>query len=131
MMILTHLSPQLQMVGGLPNGNSSLLPPVVQSEPNSFINCLLLNVRSIVHKLPDLNYLLTASNPGLLCLTETWLNPSITDSVVRSSHNHSIFRKDRISSTHDGSVCILINNECFKATQVSIRSIRSLRNGCN
>ncbi len=81
---------------------------------------MLLNARSVVNKLLDLNNLLSISNLGLICITETWLNPSITDGLICNGQNYSIFRKDRTPPTHGGGVCVLVNNVFFKAVQVPI-----------
>ena len=104
---------------GFPNDFGAPLPPAVDVlDTIHFINCVLLNARSIVNKLHDLDNLLSTSNLGLICITETWLNPSINDSLLCNGHNYSIFRKDRTS--HGGGVCLIVSNDCFKAVQVSI-----------
>lgn len=41
-----------------------------------------LNIRSVVSKTEQIEHLLTDSNLDYLCLTETWLTPSIPSSVV-------------------------------------------------
>ena len=110
--------PTMKMGGLL--GNITNLPVLVHFEPNLFIDCVLLNARSIVNKLPDLNNLLSISTLGLICITESWLNSSITDCLISNGHNYSIFRKDRSPPMRGGGVCVLVNNGYFKAVQVPI-----------
>jgi hypothetical protein len=90
------------------------------SDSSIFINCVSFNARSIVNKLPELHTLLSVSTPGLVCITESWLNPGITDSILCDCFKYSIFRKDRISANHGGGVCLLVDNDLFKTHQVCI-----------
>jgi len=57
--------------------NSNLLPPVpaVLCNPSE-VSFALLNVRSIVAKLPDIRADKHLSFASILCFCETWLNPS-------------------------------------------------------
>ena len=85
------------MMRGFPNDFGAPLPPAVDVlDTIHFINCVLINARSIVNKLHDLDNLLSTSNLGLICITETWLNPSINDSLLCNGHNYSILEKTEL-----------------------------------
>ena len=62
----------------------------------------------------------------MICLTETWLHPSILDSVLFLS-NYVLFRRDRLSSI-GGGVCIYVNAKlhCRRLTDFESPSIESL-----
>ena len=107
-------------MGGLPDVTDTAMYDADQLITSHLINCVLLNARSIVNKLPELSNLLSASNLGLICITETWLNPSVTDRLVCDGKRYSVFRKDRSASIRGGGVCILVNNYYFNAVQVPV-----------
>jgi len=54
----------------------------------------------------------------MVCITESWLNPSISNSALTGDLNYSVFRKDRDDSY--GGVCIMINEELLKAVPVAL-----------
>jgi len=80
----------------------------------------LFNARSLKNKLYELHCHLNDNNPDILCITETWLNSSLPDSVVLSDSNFSLFRKDRSNGREGGGVCILTNNATVKAVPVHV-----------
>ena len=84
-------------------------------QPNQYTRI----TRSLNNKLPELSSLLPSSQFNVLCITEAWLHPSTADSVLLDGTNYSIFRADR-SISHYGGVCILINNNRVKATDVPL-----------
>ena len=55
----------------------------------------------------------------IVCITETWLKSTISDSLLLPSNKHTIFRKDRAGSL-GGGVCVITNNTTVKAVQVDI-----------
>jgi hypothetical protein len=63
---------------------------------------------------------LNTTNPDIVGVTESWLNSTISDSVIISDTNFSIFRKDRIDTRVGGGVCILVNNATVKTVPVQI-----------
>eukprot|EP00117_Sycon_ciliatum_P035794 scpid83118/ scgid4819/ len=80
------------------------------------INIVTINCRSVTNKLPELYAICHANKPTIICLTETWLSPSLLFSVP----GYTCFRKDR--STHKnlrsnlrgyGGVAILIRDGTF------------------
>ena len=102
-------------------GNQSSQPhPYFKKESLSFYNINSFNARSLKNKLGELQCLLKTSNSDINCITETWLNPSIQDSVVIGDTNFSIFRKDRFDNREGGGVCVLINDATVKAVPVLI-----------
>ena len=86
----------------------------------SFYKINLLNARSLKNKLRDLHCNFNANNPDIVCITETWLNQSIPDSVILNGKNFSIFHEDRPNNREGGGVCILVNNATVKAVPVLI-----------
>ncbi len=60
---------------------------------------------------------------NILCLTETWLTPSIRDTAVRPSDNFSVLRMDRTAEagkTTGGGVCFMINKKWCDPRNISI-----------
>ena len=58
---------------------------------------IFLNARSILSKLDVLNILINDEKPHILCITETWLNPNISNAILNMP-NYVIddeLRKDR------------------------------------
>ena len=76
----------------------------------------MFNARSVANKLPELANLLSTDRPALVCITESWLNSSISNNALTSDLNYSVFRKDRDDSY--GGVCVLTNDDLFKAVPV-------------
>jgi hypothetical protein len=77
----------------------------------SVFNCSLLNARSLNNKLLDLHALISMSRVDILCITETWLKPSTSNSSLVNGLNYSVFRNDRVTDTKGGGVCIFANND--------------------
>ena len=108
-----------------------MLPPDSSQEQYRPINCsrdvgllsfVLFNARSLNKKLFDLQYLLCNDKPDILCITETWLQPALPNSLIVFDSNYSVFRTDRSSDRTGGGVCILTSNATIKATSVAIPS---------
>ncbi len=62
---------------------------------------------------------------NILCLTETWLTPTVPDTAVMSSDNFSVLRMDRIAEarkTKGGGVCFMINKKWCDPRNISILS---------
>ena len=53
-----------------------------------------LNIRSIYRKLEEVIQILSPGNIDILCLSETWLNRSVTDNMV-SINGYNLIRADR------------------------------------
>ena len=69
------------------------------------------------NKLTELHQLLS-TGPAIVVITETWLDPSITDNVLVDCHNYSVYRKDRKDGY--GGVCILVNNHVFHGVSIAL-----------
>ncbi len=60
---------------------------------------LLANVQSLENKMDDLRARISfpwdIRDCNIICLTETWLTPSVPDNAVTPSDNFSVLRMDR------------------------------------
>ncbi len=74
------------------------------------------NACSHVPKLVEVNILINTFSVDILCITEMWLNYSVTDAEV-SLENYNIFRGDRLSGRRGGGVALYVKSEllarCF------------------
>ena len=93
--------------------NSNLLQPIPQVMCNSIsyshLVIALLNVRSLVAKLPDVisdNSLMSA---GILCFCETWLNPSQPSPVLKNDMVD--IRCDRLTCENKGGVIMYVPSQ--------------------
>jgi len=70
---------------------------------------------SINNKLHDLHHVLSEELLDIVCITESWLKPTTTDSLILGGNlcNYTIFRKDRLDM-QGGSVRIIIKNARLK-----------------
>ncbi len=100
--------------------------PVLQS-------ILLINVQSLEIKMDDLRARISIQRDirdcNILCLSETWLMPSVPDTAVMPSDNFSVLRMDRTAEarkTKGGGVCFMINKKWCDP-----RSIYSLSHSCS
>ncbi len=62
---------------------------------------------------------------NILCLSETWLTPSVPDTAVRPSDNFSVLRMDRTAEAgkiKGGGVCFMINKKWCDPRNISILS---------
>lgn len=87
---------------------------------------LILNARSILSKVDELDVVAKNNQADFICVTETWLNGSILDSAVYLT-DYLIFRNDRSSSV-GGGVCIYANNKiaCRRLVTYEEPNIESL-----
>ncbi len=90
---------------------------------------LLANVQSLENKMDDLRARISFQQDirdcNILCLTETWLTPSVPDTAVRPSDNFSVLRTDRraeAGKTKGGGVCFMINKKWCDPRNISILS---------
>ena len=66
------------------------------------------NARSIKNKLPDLHKSIYGHNSAhIFCITESWLNDSVTDSMLDPKGCYTVYRFDRLKI--GGGVVVLIN----------------------
>ena len=112
---------------GDPSLPSPPIPSLLGPDFNAYLpSTLIANVRSLVPKVDELEQTIKMNDADMICLTETWLHPSILDSVLFLS-NYVLFRKDRLSSI-GGGVCIYVNAKlhCRRLTDFESPSIESL-----
>ncbi len=90
---------------------------------------LLANVRSLENKMDDLRARISFQRDirdcNILCLTETWLTPTVPDTAVTPSDNFSVLRMDRTAEagkTKGGGVCFMINKKWCDPRNISILS---------
>ena len=89
-------------------GNSNI--PSVCSNSVFFLNCLLVNARSIVNKLDMLSAIANSEVLQCIFITETWATDFIPDSLL-CPEGYQIFRQDR-GSRAGGVLILLKNNIC-------------------
>jgi Reverse transcriptase (RNA-dependent DNA polymerase)/Endonuclease-reverse transcriptase len=72
----------------------------------------LINARSLCNKLVELHHLLYSSSHDVVLVTESWLTPEYSSSLLTDSKYFSLLRKDR--SSLGGGVCAFIRSgiEC-------------------
>ncbi len=90
---------------------------------------LLANVQTLESKMDDLRARISFQRDirdcNILCLTETWLTPSVPDTDVTSSDNYSVLRMDRTAEagkTKGGGVSFFINKKWCDPRNISILS---------
>ncbi len=90
---------------------------------------LLANVQCLENKMDDLRARISFQRDirdcDILCLSETWLTPSVPDTSVTPSDNFSILRMDRtaeVVKTKGGGVCFIINKKWCDPRNISILS---------
>ena len=89
---------------------------VISQAPENIFECfkskglhfIHINARSMLHKLPELQYIAQIANPAIIAISETWLDESVTDSEVKID-GYNIIRRDRV--THAGGVCIYVRDK--------------------
>ncbi len=89
---------------------------------------LLANVQSLENKMDDLRARTSFQRDirdNILCLSETWLTPSVPDTAVTPSDNFSVLRMDRTAEAgkiKGGGVCFMINKKWCDPRNISILS---------
>ncbi len=94
---------------------------------------LLANVQSLDNKMDDLRARISFQRDirdcNIICLTETWLTPSVPDTAVTPSDNFSVLRMDRTAEagkSKGGGVCFMTNKKWCDP-----RNISSLSRSCS
>ena len=70
------------------------------------LSILYLNARSIVNKLCDLKFEIDSRKPAVVCVSETWLDDSVSSCFLPCVHLYDVFRSDRRNG-RGGGVLIL------------------------
>lgn len=104
--------------------NQAASPPRKSSLP-WFPSIFLANIRSLRYKMDEMQAVVDVNLPGIVCLVETWLNPSICDSLISLS-GYCSYRCDR--SDGWGGVCVYVNSQipCKKILSYESSEIESL-----
>ena len=68
---------------------------------------LLFNARSIINKFDELCISLSIFKPGLICVTESWMNDDIEDSLFHIE-DYNLLRNDRVGR-RGGGVCAWVH----------------------
>ena len=91
--------------------NANLLQSVLEAscDPFSCVTIALLNVRSILAKLPDIRADNSLKSASILCFCETWLNAS-QPSPILLEHQIDI-RCDRVTCENKGGVLICVPSQ--------------------
>jgi hypothetical protein len=77
--------------------SAELAPP---PPPRSFVpKIMITNVRSLTPKIEEVQEFLNRNDITMAFITETWLKPTIMDSVI-SIPGYTVLRKDRASDNH-------------------------------
>ncbi len=87
---------------------------------------LLANVQSLENKMDDFRARISFQRDcNILCLSETWLTPSVPDNAIRPSDSFSVLRMDRTAEagkTKGKGVCFMINKKWCDPKSISILS---------
>ena len=77
---------------------------------SDFICCSCINARSLKNKFSELHELLYGGSEAydIVCITESWLNSTVSDSMLDPNNEYIIFRKDRVNKKKGGGVCVFI-----------------------
>ena len=106
----------LALQGGIDNREIDVSKAIVDCRSNIECNILTVastlrwavtNARSVMNKLAELHLFLQTYNLDLSCVTETWLNISIPDSLI-APKGYKVYRHDR--STRAGGVAIFVRD---------------------
>ena len=96
------------------------------SHPINVPNMLISNIRSLARKIDEVGSIASSNHVDMICITETWLSPSIPDNLV-SLPNFNLFRNDR-SVSSGGGVCAYISSNIHsrRLPQYECPSIESM-----
>ena len=76
-----------------------------------------LNVRSLISKISELRYIAVKTNAAVICLSETWLDDSITDGEI-SIDGYCLVTRDRNRSGRG--VCMYIRNDISFSPRIDL-----------
>ena len=99
------------------------IPPIQCLPCTSHVTIALLNVRSLVAKLPDIQADTDLMSTNVLCFCETWLSPAQPSPVVSTDHD-VVLRCDRSMNDHKGGAMICVSN-----TMQSSNTVKFVFNG--
>ena len=79
------------------------------------IKCALINARSIVNKVPELEAYVYEMSPDVILITESWTRDDVGDAEI-ALKGYNIIRKDRRDRTGGG--CLLFVREHLNVTLI-------------
>lgn len=82
------------------------VPPMQCLPPTNHVTLALLNVRSVVAKLADIQADYELMSATVLCFCETWLSPAQPSPVIKA--NHVVLRCDRVMNDHKGGTMLSV-----------------------
>jgi hypothetical protein len=95
-------------------------PPIVEATSSVHLtswSCIYTNALSLRNKIQELSELAVKVRPLVICITETWLNPDISDNEV-SLPGYMLIRSDRVIGK-GGGVAIYINTKLsYKPSEI-------------
>ena len=94
------------------------IPPLQCLPCASHVTIALLNVRSIVAKLPDIQADTELMSANVLCFCETWLSPAQPSPVVSTDHD-VVLRCDRSMNDHKGGAMVCVPNTMEPSSTVT------------
>ena len=71
------------------------------------IKTIHINTRSIFSKFDEFKLIINELKPDIICMTETWLNSTVTDKEIELT-NYCLYRKDR-QIGRGGGIAVFIN----------------------
>jgi len=75
---------------------------------NTLLNCCLINARSLCNKRVELHHFMVTDSPDVLLVTESWLTPEYSSTLLADPKCYSLLRNDR--SSLGGGVCVFIKS---------------------
>ena len=81
------------------------------------LRIVIFNAQSLGNKLFDLHIVLYSLCLDVICVTESWLDASISDSQLDPECRYNVYRKDR--NRHGGGVCVFVYKEFISARVIS------------
>jgi hypothetical protein len=108
--------------------NDLITATAVDSQFDCFLNNGLhfihLNVRSLLPKISEIRIIASKTKAAIICLSETWIDDSVTDSEI-SIAGYSVIRLDR--NREGGGVCSYIRNDFAFTERVDLSSRHDLK----
>ena len=109
----------------IPTQGENLLNP--SQMPDNMFECfnrrglhfIHINARSVFHKLHEIRALALKIKPAVICISETWLDPSATKKSIEID-NYNVERNDR--TTRCGGVCAYIRSDLSYNHKVELQN---------
>ena len=103
----------------------------ISRNANSFLNCILINARSLKNKINEFRALLFSELYDFIFVTESWLNDTVSDGILCASTVYHVFRCDRKDKIGGGvaifcknylNVNTIENNDCIQNVNKNLDS---------